>query len=71
MIRSKWSELGISYCFVDDTALEADTEEKLCRRVSEFVKVYERRKQQANVGKIKVLRFSMNDLASGAGVLLN
>ena len=30
--------------FADDTALVADSEEKLCRLVSEFGRVHERRK---------------------------
>ena len=37
--------------FADDTALVADSEEKLCRLVSEFGRVYERRKLRVNVGK--------------------
>ena len=42
--------------FADDTALVADSEEKLCRLVSEFVRVSERKKLRVNVGKSKVLR---------------
>ena len=41
--------------FADDTALVADSEEK-CRLVSEFGRVYERRKFRVNVGKSKVMR---------------
>ena len=39
--------------FADDTALVADSEEKLCRLVSEFGRVCERRKFRLNlnVGK--------------------
>ena len=46
--------------FEDDTALvaEADSEEKLCRRVSEFSRVCERRRLRMNVGKSKVMRCS-------------
>ena len=44
--------------FADDTALVTDSEEKLCRRVSEFGRVYERRKLRVNVGKSKVMRYS-------------
>ena len=44
--------------FVDDTSLVADSEEKLCRLVSEFVKLCER-KLRVNVGKSKVMRCSM------------
>ena len=40
--------------FADDTALVADSEEKLCRLVSEVGRVRERRKLRINVGKSKV-----------------
>ena len=43
--------------FADDTALVADSE-KLCRLVSEFGRVCERRKLRVNVGKSKVMRCS-------------
>ena len=36
----------------------ADSEEKLCRLVSEFGRVFERRKLRVNVGKSKVMRCS-------------
>ena len=39
--------------FADDTALLAYSDEKLCRLVSEFGRVYERRKLRVNAG-IKV-----------------
>ena len=42
--------------FADDTALVADSEEKLFRLGSEFGRVYERRKLRVNVGKSKVMR---------------
>ena len=45
--------------FADDTALVADLEEKLCRLVSEFGRVCERRKLRVNFGKRKVVRCSM------------
>ena len=44
--------------FADDTALVADSEEKLCRLVCEFGRVCERRKLRVNVGKSKVMRCS-------------
>ena len=44
--------------FADDSALVADSEEKLCRLVSEFGRVCERRKLRVNVGKSKVMRCS-------------
>ena len=37
--------------FADDTALVADSEEKLCRLVSEFGRVCERKKLRVNIGK--------------------
>ena len=42
--------------FADDTALVADSEEKLCILVSEFGRVCERRKLSVNVGKSYVMR---------------
>ena len=42
--------------FADDTALVADSEEKLTGLVSEFGSVCERRKLRVNVGKSKVMR---------------
>ena len=42
--------------FADDTALVADSEDKLGRLVSEFGRVCERRKLRMNVGKSKVLQ---------------
>ena len=44
--------------FAVDTALVADSEEKLCRLVSEFGRVCGRRKLIVNVGKSKVMRCS-------------
>ena len=44
--------------FADDTTLVDDSEEKLCRLVSEFGRVCERRKLRVNVGKSKVMRCS-------------
>ena len=37
--------------FADDTAPVADSEEKLCRLLSEFGTVCERRKLRVNIGK--------------------
>ena len=36
----------------------ADSEEKLCRLVSEFGRVFKKRKLRVNVGKIQVIRCS-------------
>ena len=44
--------------FADDTALVADSEQKLCRLVTEFGRVCERRTLIVNVGKSKVMRCS-------------
>ena len=44
--------------FADDTALVADSEEKLCRLASEFGRVCERRKLRVNAGRSKVMRCS-------------
>ena len=44
--------------FADDTALVAASEEKLCRLVSEFGRVCERRKLRVNVSRNKVMRCS-------------
>ena len=40
--------------FADNTALVADSEEKLCRLVSELGRVCKRRMSRVNVGKSKV-----------------
>ena len=49
----------------------ADSEEKLCRLVSEFGRVCERRKLRVNVGKNKVKRCSMYGNGGRMLVLLN
>ena len=51
------------------TALVADLEEKLCRLVSEFGRVCERRK--LNVGKSKVMRCSRYGNGDRMHVILN
>ena len=57
--------------FADDTALVADSEEKLCRLVSEFGRVCKRRKLRVNVGKSKVMRCSRYGNGVGMHVILN
>ena len=57
--------------FTDDTALVADSEEKLCRLVSEFGRVCERRKVRVNVGKSKVMRCSRYGNGDRMHVILN
>ena len=56
--------------FADDTALVADSEEKLCRLVSAFGRVCERRKLRVNVGKSKVMRCSRNENGGRMHVIL-
>ena len=57
--------------FSDDTALLADSEEKLCRMVSEFGRVCERRKLRVNVGKSKIMRCSRYGNGGRMHVILN
>ena len=57
--------------FADDTALVADSEEKLCRLVSEFGRVYERRKLRVNVDKSKVMMCSRYGNGDQIHVILN
>ena len=57
--------------FADDTALVADSEDKLCRLVSEFGRVCERRKLRVNVGKSKVMRYSRHGNGDRMHVILN
>ena len=57
--------------FADDTALVADSEEKLCRLVSEFGRVWERRKLKVNLGKSKVMRCSRYGNEDRMHVILN
>ena len=48
---SSWQVWINQLLFADDTALVADSEEKLCRLVSEFGRVCDRRKFRVNVDK--------------------
>ena len=57
--------------FADDSALVADSEEKLCRLVSEFGRVCKRRKLRVKVGNSKVMRCSMYGNADRMHVILN
>ena len=57
--------------FADDTALVADSEEKLCRLVSKFGRVCERRKLRVNVGKSKVMICSRYGSGGRMHVILN
>ena len=55
----------------DDTALVADSEEKLCRLVSEFGRVCEIIKLRVNVDKNKVMSCSRYGNGSRMHVILN
>ena len=57
--------------FADDTALVADSEEKLFRLVNEFGRVCERRKFRVNVCKSKVMRCSRYGNGDRMHVILN
>ena len=57
--------------FAEDTALVADSEDKLCRLVSEFGRICERRKLRVNIGKSKVMRCSRYDNGGRMQVILN
>ena len=57
--------------FADDTALVADSEEKLYRLVSEFGRVGERRTFRVNVGNSKVMRCSRYGNGGRMHVILN
>ena len=71
-----WSANGSKFeinqlLFAADTALVADSEEKLGRLVSEFGRVCEKRKLSMNVGKSKVMRCSMYGNGDRMHVILN
>ena len=57
--------------FADDTALVGDSEEQLCRLVSEFGRVCERRKWRVTVGNRKVMRCSRYGNVGRMHVILN
>ena len=56
--------------FADATALVADSEQ-LCRLVSEFRRVCERRKLRVNIGKSEVMRCSRYGYGGRMHVILN
>ena len=57
--------------FADDTALVADSEEKLCRLLNEFGRECERRKLRVNVSKSKVMRCPRYGNGGRMHVILN
>ena len=65
-----WFEIN-QLLLADDAALVADSDEKLCRLVSEFGRVCERRKLRVNVGKSKVMRCSRYGNAGRMHVMPN
>ena len=65
------SALRYQLLFAGDIALAADSEEKLCRLVSEFLRVCERRKLRVNVVKSKVMRCSRYGNCGPMHVILN
>ena len=72
LLRANGGRFEINQLLVaDDTALVADSEEKLCRLVSEFGRVCESRKLRVNLGKIKVMRCSRYGNGGRMHVILN
>ena len=65
-----WFEINQLF-FADDSSLVADSEEKLCRLVSEFGRVCKRRKLRVSVGKSKVMRCSRYGNGGRMHVILN
>ena len=57
--------------FADDTVVVVDCERKLCQLVTEYGKVFERRKLRVNVGKSKVMRCTRNEDGAGLNAMLN
>ena len=57
--------------FADDTVVVADSERKLCRLVTEFGRVCERRKLLVNVSKSKVMRCTRNEDGAKLNAMLN
>ena len=57
--------------FADNTALVADSDQKLCRLVSEFRRVCERKKLRVNVIKSKVMRCLRDGNGGRIHVILN
>ena len=57
--------------FADDTALVADSEHKLCRLVTKFGRVCERRKLRVNVGNSKIMRCSRHVNGGQMYVIIN
>ena len=72
MLRANGGRCEINHLlFTDDTALVADSEEKLCRLVSEFGRICERRKLGFNAGESEVMRCSRYGNEGRMHVILN
>ena len=72
LLRANGSRFEINHLlFADDTALVADSEERLCRLVSEFGRIRQRIKLRVNVGKSKVMRCSRYYNGGRMSVILN
>ena len=72
LLSENGGKFEINQLFVaDDTALVADSNERLCRLVSEYGRVCERRKLRVNVGKCEVVRCSRYGNEGRMCVILN
>ena len=67
LLSANGGRFEINQLFADDTALVADSEEKLC----EFGRVYKRRKLRVNVGKSNVMSCSTYSNGGRMDVILN
>ena len=70
LLSGNGGRFKINQLFTDDTTLVADSE-KLCRLMSEFGRVCERRKLRINVGKCKAMRCSRYGNGGLMHVILN
>ena len=57
--------------FANDTVVAADSERELCQLVTEFGRVYERRKLRVNVDKSKVMRCTRSEDGARLNFMLN
>ena len=71
LLSANGGRFEINQLLFADTALVADSEEKLCRLVSEFGRACERKKLRVNVGKSKVMRCSRYGNRDRMHVILN
>ena len=72
LMRAKGGRYEIKQLLLaDDTSLVAESEEKLCRLLSEFGRVCEKSKLRVNVGKSKVMMRSRYVIVGRRGVRPN